>query len=292
MRAAAALALAAVLLPAPAAAQPALAYEPPAGWSRGPYSLPVVYTAPGGDAELHVYEFRRYQGDARERFRQTRLFELIGIEHRESGTREAPKFAEIQVQGAGAVPLATFVAPRGGVNRLHLRVAIPQPGAVALVDFSVRSQEAWTRFLPDVDRVFASMRVGDAPAPAGATAPAARPAQGVSGLYLATVRRMVFRPSFSGGTGSSEWTTDTEFYLLSADGKVYRGHGLPEVPGGDLQRFDYGKAGRADPGNSGTYAASGNRVTFDLGAERVTGTLAGGDELEIRGTRFRRSAVR
>lgn len=38
----------------PAAAQPALSYDAPAGWKRGPYSSPVVYTAPGGKAELHV----------------------------------------------------------------------------------------------------------------------------------------------------------------------------------------------------------------------------------------------
>ena len=32
----------------PAAAQPTLTYDPPAGWKRGPYNSPVVFTAPGG----------------------------------------------------------------------------------------------------------------------------------------------------------------------------------------------------------------------------------------------------
>jgi hypothetical protein len=95
---------------------------------------------------------------------------------------------------------------------------------------------------------------------------------------------MVFR-----ATGGSEWTTSTEFYLLSPDGKVYRGHGLPEVPGGDVRRFDYDKARRADPGNSGSYSASGRSVTIDVGGERIAATLAG-DEMEIRGTKFRRSS--
>ena len=206
-----ALALAAVLLPAFAAAQPSLAYDPPAGWTRGPYSSPVVYTAPGGEAELHVYDFQRYAGDAKRRFHETRLFELIGIEHRETGPLDPAKYAEIQVQGAGAVPLAIFLEQRGGVNRLHVRVAIPQPGAVALVDYHARGQDAWNRYLPEVDRVFASMRVGEAPAaPAGAP----RPAQGASGLYLATVRRLVFR-----ATGGSEWTLNIAYYLLDPDGK-------------------------------------------------------------------------
>ena len=265
----------------PAAAQPALSYDPPAGWKRGPYNSPVVYTAPGGQAELHVYDFQRYDGDVRARMRQTRLFELIGIEHREDRPLEAPKEGELTVQGAGPVPYVTFAEQRGGVVRYHLRVAIPAPGAVALVDFHALTLDAWKRELSTMDRVFASMRVGGAPA---AKAAAPRSAQGASGLYLATVRRMVFR-----ATGGSEWTTSTEFYLLSPEGKVYRGHGLPEVPGGNLARFDYEKARRADPGNSGTYTASGSRVTITVGDERISATLSGQDELEIRGTKFRRS---
>ena len=265
----------------PAAAQTDLSYDPPAGWKRGPYNSPAVFTAPDGQAELHVYGFQRYDGDVRARLRQTRLFELIGIEHREQGPLEAPKEGQLTVQGAGAVPYVTFAEQRNGVVRYHLRVAIPAPGAVALVDFHALSIDAWKRELPAMDRVFASMRAGAAPPPAAA---AARPAQGASGLYLATVRRMVFR-----ATGGSEWTTSTEFYLLSPDGKVYRGHGLPEVPGGDVRRFDYEKARRADPGNSGSYSASGSNVTIVVGSERIAAKLAGADELEIRGTKFRRS---
>jgi hypothetical protein len=186
------------------------------------------------------------------------------------------------VQGAGAVPFVTFAEQRQGVVRYRLRVAIPAPGAVALVDFHALNLDAWKRELAAVDKVFASMRVGDAPPPAASAAP--RPAQGASGLYLATVRRMVFRPS-----GGTEWTTSTEFYLLSPEGKVYRGHGLPEVPGGNLARFDYDKARRDDPGNSGTYSATGNRVAITVGDERITATFTAAQELEIRGTKFRRS---
>ena len=187
----------------------------------------------------------------------------------------------MNVPGAGTVPFVTFAEQRNGVVRYRLRVAIPAPGAVALVDFHALTLDAWKRELATVDKVFASMRVGDKPAPAASAA--ARPAPGASGLYLATVRRMVFR-----ATGGSEWTTSTEFYLLSPDGKVYRGHGLPEVPGGKLVSFDYENARRADPANSGTYAASGNRITMTVGDERISATLSG-DQLEVRGTQFRRS---
>lgn len=278
------IAVAAVLLAlaAPAVAQPALSYDPPAGWKRGPYNSPAVYTAPREDAEVHVYGFQRYDGDVRARMRETRLFELIGIEHRELGPLEPPKAGELTVHGAGAVPYVTFAERRNGVLRYRLRAAIPAPGAVALVEFHALTLDAWKRDLAAMDKLFASMRVGDARAPAASAAP--RPAPGMSGLYLATVRRMVFR-----ATGGSEWTTSTEFYLLSPEGKVYRGHGLPEVPGGNVARFDYEKARRADPGNSGTYSASGSRVTITVGDERIGATLAGPDELDIRGTRFKRS---
>ena len=279
------IAVAAVLLvlALPAAAQPALSYDAPGGWKRGAYNSPAIYTAPGGQAELHVYGFQRYDGDVRARMRQTRLFELIGIEHREHGPLEPPKEGELTVQGAGQIPYVTFSERRNGVLRYRLRAAIPAPGAVALVEFHALTLDAWKRELAAMDKVFGSMRVGAAPAPA-ATGPAQGPGKKFGGLYLATVRRMVFRP-----TGGSEWTTSTEFYLLSPEGKVYRGHGLPEVPGGNVARFDYEKARRADPGNSGTYAASGSRVTITVGDERISTTLNGQDELEIRGTKFRRS---
>ena len=95
----------------------------------------------------------------RARLRQTRLFELIGIEHREQGPLEPPKEGELVVQGAGSVPYVTFAERRNGVVRYHLRVAIPAPGTVALVDFHALSIDAWKRELPVMDRLFASMRV-------------------------------------------------------------------------------------------------------------------------------------
>jgi hypothetical protein len=131
----------------------------------------------------------------------------------------------------------------------------------------------------DIDLVFSSMGVGDPQAPA-----ASRPAEGASGLYFAPRRRLVFR-----ATGGTDWISTTEFYLLSPEGRVYRGYDLPEVPGGDLRRFDYEQARRADPGNSGSYTTSGNAVTITVGGESISATLAGPDELEIRGTKFKRS---
>jgi hypothetical protein len=158
-------------------------------------------------------------------------------------------------------------------------VTAPSRQGEPLVDFRAPPPDARTREPPTHGRVFPSMRARDAQAPG-----TSRPTQGVSGLYLATVRRLVFQ-----ATGGTDWITTTEFYLLSPEGRVQRGYGLPEVPGGDLRRFDYENARRADPGNSGSYTMIDNRVTITIGEERISATLAPPDELEIRGRRFKRS---
>ena len=97
---------------------------------------------------------------------------------------------------------------------------------------------------------------GDPQAPAAAAA--SRPAQGAGGLYLATVRRLVFR-----ATGGSEWTLNIEYYLLDPDGRVTAA-GLPEAPGGGFLRFDYDEA-RAPRQQLGSYTVSGNRVSRSPG---------------------------
>jgi hypothetical protein len=40
---------------------------------------------------------------------------------------------------------------------------------------------------------------------------------------------------------------------------------------------------------AGSYTTSDNQVTITIAEERISATLAGPDELEIRGTRFKRS---
>ena len=63
----------------------------------------------------------------------------------------------------------------------------------------------------------------------------------------------------------------------------------PEAPGGGFLRFDYDEARRPDNSAIGSYTVSGNRVSLNVGQDRTTGTLLGPDELEIRGTKYRRS---
>ena len=127
------------------------------------------------------------------------------------------------------------------------------------------------------------------------TAPsvAAGPSSGRAGLYLAQVNRMYLRPNFGGGGGmTTDYKVDTEFYLLSADGRVYRGYGLPEVPGGQLRNFDFDAARRKDPGNVGTYTAQGDRVTIRVSDETITATVVEGGALRFRNSTYKRAELK
>jgi hypothetical protein len=119
--------------------------------------------------------------------------------------------------------------------------------------------------------------------------PPSAPGGGVDGLYLATTRQLRFNAL--GGSGSTSWEVATEFYLLSRDGRVFRGRDLPQAPNGDIGRFDYEAARREAPGNYGTYSVRGDEVALRLGdapVETIAAKRVGPDALEIRGTAFKR----
>jgi hypothetical protein len=114
-------------------------------------------------------------------------------------------------------------------------------------------------------------------------------ADDVAGLYLASTSQYRLNPFGSPGSGSWEWRT--EFYLLSRDGRVFRGPDLPAAPAGDIGRFDYDAARREAPSASGTYSVRGREVVLKMGPsqETVVATRPEAGVLEIRGTKFKRS---
>ena len=88
----------------------------------------------------------------------------------------------------------------------------------------------------------------------------------VAGLYLASTLQFRLNPFGSPGSGAQEWRT--EFYLLSRDGRVFRGPDLPKAPQGDISRFDYDVARREAPAASGTYTVRGREVVLKMGPSR------------------------
>jgi hypothetical protein len=112
----------------------------------------------------------------------------------------------------------------------------------------------------------------------------------VAGLYLASTAQYRMNPLGGPGSGSMEWRT--EFYLLSRDGRVFRGPDLPNAPGGDIRRFDYDAAKREAPAASGTYAIRGSEIVLTMGdapRETIVATRPEPGVLAIRGTNYRKS---
>ena len=84
------------------------------------------------------------------------------------------------------------------------------------------------------------------------------------------------------------------FYLLSEDGRVARGSGLPAAPDGDIRRFDFDDYQRRNPGASGTYKVDGGRVTFTMAAgtnlaETVVAPVLDYGQLEIKKKKYKLS---
>jgi hypothetical protein len=113
----------------------------------------------------------------------------------------------------------------------------------------------------------------------------------VAGLYLASTSQYRLNPLGTPGSGSMEWRT--EFYLLSRDGRVFRGPDLPKAPDGDISRFDYDAARREAPAASGTYTVRGPEVVLKMGPQQdtIVATRPSAGVLEILGTKFKRGSA-
>ena len=124
-----------------------------------------------------------------------------------------------------------------------------------------------------------------------------RPVAGakLAGLYLSQGVGYTYRPDVTGRTsGSAGAASTTYFYLLSEDGRVARGSGLPEAPDGDIRRFDFDDYQRRNPAASGTYKVEGNRVTFNMGAgttlaETLVAPVSDDGQIEINKKKYKRS---
>jgi len=147
--------------------------------------------------------------------------------------------------------------------------------------------------LPALSKLLAGITMASpavATPPASAPAPAVAGGNDVAGLYLASTSQ--YRLNLFGSPGSGSWEWRTEFYLLSRDGRVFRGPDLPKAPEGDISRFDYDAARREAPSASGSYTMRGREVVLKMGEppqETIVATRPEANVLEIRGTKFKRS---
>lgn len=263
------------------------------GGSGEPSSWTADNAYPG--ATLLVYRFRPFSGDFAGRFRQTLLRDLVN-DLQQTRVAGAPVIEPATIPGADAAFTAKFIEDYYGVARYHFRLAILASGAVAVLDYSAQGEESFQRHFGGVAQMLKTLsvttgQVAKVPGPQQTAA-----AKRLAGLYLGSAMRFVSSPVLGASPGSGSWMASTRFYLLSADGKVYRGYGVPKAPGGDINRFDFEKARAEDPGNSGVFTVEGSRVVLrfggGVGPEEQSSPLPKADgSLEINGTSYKRQRL-
>jgi|SRR5438876_1778644 len=281
-----------------AQALPALKFDPTIPGFSGGSGEPSAWTAdnayPG--ATLLIYGFRPFSGDFAGRFRQTLLRDVV--KDMQQSRLAAPPFIEAaQVPGADAALYAKFIEDYFGVPRYHLLVAILAKGAVAIIDYSAQGEDSYQRHVNGVIEMLKTMSVGAEQPRKPLTAQQTAAARSLAGLYLGSALQFVPSPVLGASPGSGSWMSGTRFYLLSLDGRVYRGYGLPKAPGGDISRFDFEKANLEDRYNSGVFAVEGARVVLRFGGglapEEQSSRLPHADEpLEINGTSYKRQSLK
>jgi hypothetical protein len=272
-------ALAALALPYAAGqpASPELRYQPPPNFSRSAIAPPEDFSSNEFNAGIQVYPFRPFAGDIEQAFRRGLLREWIDPRWQEVNVATPPEFRPFTVPPGARLALGVrFAENVAGVARQRMRVLIVAGDAAALLDASANNMATWQRALPALNALAATLRVeaGVPPAPVGAVA--AAEGRAVSGLYMGTKSKYVVNLNRPVGSGSQVMAL--HYYLFSDDGRVYRAYDDIAVPGGEISRFDFEAARRADPVNSGRYTIQGDLMRIQMGQDEtiVTGKPQGG----------------
>jgi len=260
------------------------------GGSGDPSTWVAENTYPG--AILYVYPFRVLSGDFAGQFRRTLLRDLVSKDVQEAGLAQPASIEPLQISGADAALAARFVEDYWGTPRHRLRIAVLARGAVAIVDYVSHDADSFQRNLYGVSEMVKTMSVGAQQAATPQTAPQLAALKSLAGLYLGSALQFVPSPVLGATPGAGSWMPGTRFYLLSPDGKVYRGYGLPKTPDADISRFDFEKARLEDPYNSGVFIVEGRRVILRFGGgvapeEQTSGVPRAGGPLEINGTTYK-----
>lgn len=254
----------------PARAQipiPELKFEDPPGFMRSGAYPPADFSSQEVNASLQVYPFRPYRGDVRQAFSRTLFRDFIDPQYREENVAAGAKLDGIVLPGADYVLRARFNEVVAGMPRERLRMAVVSGGAVAIVDAQANSLTSWQHVLPQLNAFASTLRVvAGAPEPDYA-APVGAAGRAIAGLYMGFTRK--YMTDLQRGPAYGYYANAVQYYLFSADGRVYRRYDELKVPGRDPARFDFAAAEREDPVNSGRYTIKGDSVFVRLGpAER------------------------
>ena len=250
---------------------PRLRYVPPADLLHSALRPPENYESTQINASLQVYDFRAAPADILMRFRQTLLRDWVAPQYQESQLAGPPAFGDVAINGADAALYAQFAEVSFGGLKPRLRIVIVAGGTAAVIDAQAASMQAWPVAVASFNGLITTVHVERGPAARGAVTPEAR---ALAGLYVGTKPKFVSAIGPGVGAGSGGFVQARHMYLLSPEGRVYRAYDSIEAAGGDLRRFDYDAAGRADPVNSGHYTVQRGQVVLTMGERGEETTVA------------------
>ena len=246
---------------------PELKFDDPPGFTRSAAYPPADFSSREVNASVQVYPFRAFRGDVRQAFSRTLFRDLIDPQYREENVAPGAKLDGITLPGADYVLRARFNEVIAGVPRERLRMAVVSGGAVAVVDAQANSLTSWQHVLPQLNAFASTLRVVAGAPEADYAAPVGAGGRAIAGLYMGFTRK--YMTDLQRGPAYGYYANAVQYYLFSADGRVYRHYDELKVPGRDPARFDFAAAEREDPVNSGRYTIRGDSVFVRLGpAER------------------------
>jgi hypothetical protein len=242
---------------------PTLQYTPPLNFYKSAMTNPEDFSSNEVNASMQVYPFRPFTGNIQQAFGQTLLRDWIDPRYRETNVATRPEFSSEMVPGAQAAFMARFVDNIVGLPRPHVRVLIVAGNAAAIVDMSSNSPATWQRAAPVMTAALASVRVvpgAAAPQVPTVSSPANR---ALAGVYMGYKQK--FQVNLWGGVGSGTFTPALHFFLLSADGRVYRTFDPLKLPPNGPGGFDFATAAREDPENTGRFNVQGAQLLIQFG---------------------------
>jgi hypothetical protein len=251
---------------------PELKFQDPPNFYRSAAYPPADFSSNDVNASLQVYPFQRFAGDVQQAFTRTLLRELIDPRYRETNIAPGAKLDATTVQGARMVYRARFIEVIAGQPHERMRMVIVADGAIAIVDAQAVSMMSWQRVLQPLNAFASTLHVvAGAPEPEFTTQQGAA-GRAIAGLYMGFARK--YMTDLQRGPAYGYYTNALQYYLFSADGRVYRHYDELKVPGNDPARFDFTGAQREDPVNSGRYAIRGDSIYVRMGTTQQPETFA------------------
>jgi hypothetical protein len=242
---------------------PELKFQDPPGFMRSAAYPPADFSSQEVNASLQVYPFRAFGGDVRQAFSRTLFRDYIDPQYREENVAPGAKLDAISIPGADYVLRARFNEVIAGLPRERLRLAVVSGGGVAIVDAQAVSLTSWQHVLPQLNAFSTTLRVVSGTLEPDYAAPVGAVGRPLAGLYMGFTRK--YMTDLQRGPAYGYYTNAVQYYLFSADGRVYRHYDELKIPGQDPARFDFARAEREDPVNSGRYTVRGDSIFVRLG---------------------------